>query len=68
MESGDVPFCFRRARQEILLALCASNAEDADEHRKLADEYIIEAVHDLQREPERIYDWSLLRFSDRELS
>ena len=66
METGNVPFCFRRAREEVLLALGASNDKDADEHRKLADEYIIEAVHDLQREPERDHDWSTLRFSTPE--
>ncbi|MCB2073873.1 MAG: hypothetical protein H6917_03890 [Novosphingobium sp.] len=66
MTKTDVPLCFRRARQEMLMALGASSAEDADEHRKLADEYITEAVHDLQCEPEREHDWSRLAQSDPE--
>lgn len=66
MPKTDVPFCFRRAREEVLLALGASTAQDADEHRRLADGYIIEAVHDLQCEPERKHDWSSLAIADSE--
>ncbi|MCB2059907.1 MAG: hypothetical protein R3E09_18410 [Novosphingobium sp.] len=66
MPQTDVPLCFRRAREEVLLALGAASAEDADEHRKLADGYITEAVHDLQCEPEREHDWSILACADAE--
>lgn len=56
----DAPVSLRHAREEILLALGASSAEDEAEHRKLAGAYIIEAVHDIQREPDRKRDWALI--------
>ncbi|MCB2078357.1 MAG: hypothetical protein KDE55_11745 [Novosphingobium sp.] len=61
MTETNVPACLNHAREEMLLALGASTEADAIEHRRLADEYMIEAVEDLHREPGREHDWSELR-------
>lgn len=49
-----------RAREEILLALGAENAEDERLHREKAHGFTAEAVRDIDREPDRPHDWSLL--------
>lgn len=56
----DLPLCLKRAREEVLLALGAESAEDERLHRELADRLTAEAVRDIDREPGRIYDWSVL--------
>lgn len=61
VETEDVPVCLRHAREEIIMALSASNAIEADLHHKLADKYVRQAMQDLLREPKRRHDWELLR-------
>ena len=56
----DLPLCLRRAREEVLLALGAESAEDERFHRKRADRFTAEAVRNIDRAPDRTYDWSLL--------
>ena len=56
----DLPLCLKRAREEVLLALGAESAEDERLHRALADRLTAEAVRDIDREPGRTHDWSLL--------
>lgn len=56
----DLPLCLKRAREEVLLALGADSAEDERIHRALADRLTAEAVRDIEREPDRTHDWSLL--------
>lgn len=56
----DLPMCLKRAREEVLLALGAQSAEDERLHRELADRLTAEAVRDIDREPNRAYDWSRL--------
>ena len=60
MHKTNVPLCLNHARDEVLMSLGALNAEDSDRHRKLADDYIREAVRSLRSEPDRQYNWSLL--------
>jgi hypothetical protein len=50
----------KRAREEVLLALGAENAEDERRHRALADRLTAEAVRDIDRQPNRTHDWSQL--------
>ena len=57
----DVPLCLQRVREETLLALGARTAQDEGEHRRRAHRYLTEAVHEIELEPEREYDWSGLR-------
>lgn len=52
----------KRAREEVMLALGAESAEDERLHRELADHFAAEAIRDIDREPERKHDWSLLGF------
>jgi hypothetical protein len=56
----DIPLCLRRAGEEMLLALGAENDEEERIHRALAESLTVEALHDIERTPDRIYDWSLL--------
>jgi hypothetical protein len=56
----DLPDCLNRAREEILLALGSESAEDERFHRRLADALTAEVVRDIDREPDRVHDWSLL--------
>jgi hypothetical protein len=58
MSTTDVPLCLKRARDEVLMALSAESAEDEGAHRRLADRYVSKAVHIIEHEPEREYDWS----------
>lgn len=60
MDTFDVPRCLMRAREEMLMALGADNAEAEGEHRRLAHHYVTEAVHVIDLEPDRKHDWSLL--------
>ena len=53
----DLPLCLRRAREEVLLALGAESAEDERFHRKRADRFTAEAVRNIDRAPDRTYDW-----------
>ncbi|WP_324741577.1 hypothetical protein U8326_16305 [Tsuneonella sp. CC-YZS046] len=57
MERLDAPVCLLRAREEMLLALDASNAEDESQHRKLAGDYMNAALREMRREPARQQDW-----------
>ncbi len=52
--------CLKRAREEVLLALGAETAEDERFHRAKADKLTAQAVRDIDREPDRRRDWSLL--------
>lgn len=61
MSINDVPFCLKRAREEVLMALRADSAEDEGAHRRLADSYVTQAVRTIEDEPDREYDWSSLR-------
>lgn len=61
MSGSDVPVCLSHAREEMILALGSATPEGFELHRKLADEYLIKALHDIQNEPELEADWSLLR-------
>ncbi|MBW8754183.1 MAG: hypothetical protein JF595_08505 [Sphingomonadales bacterium] len=56
----DLPQCLKLVREEVLLALGAESAEDERIHRALADQLTAEAVRDIDREPGRTHDWSLL--------
>lgn len=56
----EVPLCLKRAGEEVLLALRADSTADERRHRQLADELMTVAVRDMQRAPERVYDWSQL--------
>lgn len=56
----DLPQCLKLAGEEVLLALGAESAEDERVHRALADRLTAEAVRDIEREPGREHDWSLL--------
>lgn len=56
----ELPLCLKRARKEVLLALGAESAEDERFHRALANRLTAEAVRDIEREPDRPHDWSLL--------
>lgn len=56
----ELTLCLRRAREEVLMALGAENAEDERFHRALADDLTAEAVRDINREPDAPHDWSLL--------
>ncbi len=58
MERMDAPVCLLHAREEMLLALDASNAEDESQHRKLAGDYMNAALREMQREPARRQDWT----------
>lgn len=60
MERMDAPICLRRAREEMLLALDATNAEDESQHRRLAGDYITEALREMRREPDLERDWARL--------
>jgi hypothetical protein len=56
----DLPQCLKLAGEEVLLALGAESAEDERVHRALADRLTAKAVRDIEREPGREHDWSLL--------
>lgn len=56
----DVPFCLKRAREETLKALGAETAQDEGRHRRHANRLVAEAVHGIDLEPDRKYDWSVL--------
>jgi hypothetical protein len=56
----DLPQCLKLAGKEVLLALGAESVEDERAHRALADRLTAEAVRDIEREPGREHDWSLL--------
>lgn len=58
MKRMDAPICLLRAREEMLLALDASNAEDESQHRKLAGDYMNAALREMRREPARRQDWT----------
>lgn len=58
MERIDATVSLRHAREETLLALGAASVQDEAEHRKLADEYMAQAVHEIQREPGLRRNWS----------
>jgi hypothetical protein len=60
MHETNVPLCLNHARDEVLMSLGALNAEESARHRKLANDYIREAVQGMRREPGREYNWSLL--------
>lgn len=64
MDTIDVPRCLMRARKEMLMALGAESAEDEGAHRRLADQYVTEAVQGIDLEPDRKYDWSVLGIRD----
>lgn len=64
MDTIDVPRCLMRAREEMLMALGADDAESEGEHRRMADHYVTEAVHGIDLEPDRKYDWSILGSGD----
>jgi hypothetical protein len=57
---SDLPECLNRAREEVLLALGADSAENERLHRARADELTAEAMREIDDEPDRAYDWSLL--------
>lgn len=63
LSNTDVPLCLNRAREEMLMALGSDTAQDENAHRRMVEVYIVEAVHALQDEPERTYDWSELTAS-----
>ena len=54
----DVPLALRHAHDEVLLALFAETFEAEALHRRLADDYVREAVLLLSEHPRREYDWS----------
>lgn len=56
----DVPFCLKRAREEMLKALGAEDSQSEGRHRRRADRYVTEAIHGIDSEPDRKYDWSVL--------
>lgn len=58
----DLPLCLKRAGEEVLLALRSENAEDERLHRTLANRLTAAAVRDIDREPNRPHDWSVLAF------
>lgn len=60
MEETAPPICLRQARDEMLLALDASTPEEESEHKALAEELMMRAVHSIQRQPTRTYDWAQL--------
>ncbi len=60
MERIDAPICLRHAREEMLLALDAPNAEDECQHRLLAGNHITKAMREMRREPDRKRDWARL--------
>lgn len=59
----ELTLCLKRAREEVLLALGAETDEDERFHRELAESLTAEAVRDIDREPDRPHDWSLLAAS-----
>lgn len=61
MQSRDVPRYLRRAREEIILALSAPNAEEESDHRRIAGEFVTEVVRTVHRAPSLDCDWSQLR-------
>ena len=60
MQNLDTPVWFRQAREEILLALAASDWREELAHRKLAVQFVSRAVREMQREPGREIDWKKL--------
>lgn len=58
MERMDAPVCLLHAREEMLLALDAANADDESQHMKLAGDYMSAALREMQREPERKQNWA----------
>lgn len=58
----DLPLCLKRAGEEVLLALRSENAEEERRHRALANRLTAAAVRDIEREPGRRHDWSVLAF------
>lgn len=58
----DLPLCLKRAGEEVLLALRSDNAEEERLHRARADRLTAAAVRDIEREPNRPHDWSVLAF------
>ncbi len=61
MPKTNAPLSLRHAREEVILELSALTPEVADYHRRRAKNYMREAIRGLKREPERGYDWALLR-------
>jgi hypothetical protein len=61
MARTNVPLCLKRAREEVLMALSATSAEDEGAHRRRADRFVTEAVQVIEHEPDRKYDWADLR-------
>lgn len=57
---SDPPLCLKRARAEVLLALGAENSDEERFHRELAGRLTAEAVRNINREPGRVRDWSVL--------
>ena len=55
-----LPLCLNRAREEVLLALGADTPEDERFHRALADRLTATVLRDIERQPNRRHDWSLL--------
>lgn len=61
MDDTDVPLCLKRAREEVLMALGAQNAETEGTHRLRAARFLRKAVRVIEDDPDREYDWSGLR-------
>lgn len=57
----DAPVCLKRARKEMLMALGATSPQAARVHKQLADEYVVKAVREIERDPNRKRDWAELR-------
>ena len=56
----DIPICFNRMGEEVMLALASESAEEECAHRRLAQALMAEILQDIDAEPERVYDWSRL--------
>ena len=61
MQSKDVPRYLRQAREEVILALSAPNAEEECGHRRRAGQFMSEVVRTVHSAPALDCDWSLLR-------
>ncbi len=61
MHDTSAPQFLKNAREETLLALASDDVVDAERHMARANTLMKNAVGAIQREPEHLWDWSMLR-------